>query len=98
MTHRGDQVALELVQEAEPGHVVEYDGRPEGVAVRVADRPDLGQVNPILVAETKAHGLVERLGQVVSLDVEGVVDRLANGLRWVPDRAGLAVFRKGDAE
>ena len=41
VAHRGDQVGLELVEEAEARDVVEDDGRAEGVAVGVADGPDL---------------------------------------------------------
>jgi hypothetical protein len=77
VTDRGHQVALDLIEEAKAGHVVEYESRAQCTTEGILNGQNLRQVGAILAVVTKRDGLVERLRQERALLVQGVVQRLA---------------------
>src|SRR5581483_9786954 len=84
----GDQVALDLVEQAEARNVLQQDGRAERLAVGVADRQDARQEVALLGAVAQREGALERVGQVRPLLVQGLAQGGGQGRRRLPRRGG----------
>ena len=77
VAYRGDQIALDLVEQAKAGDVLEQDRRTERVAKGIANWQDLRQQAMLLVFRTERDRLVEGLRQVGLLFDERFGQRLA---------------------
>ncbi len=99
VAHRGDEVALHLVEQAQPRDVLQHHGGAELFTVRIANRQDARQEGALGRAGAEQERLLEALRQEVTPAGQRVGQWLAQAIGRVPDRAGrVAVVLWDNAE
>src|SRR6202043_376984 len=83
---RGDQDSLDLIEKPEPRHILKKHGRPQALAIRVANRQDPGQQASVAAAAAEHDGAVETFGEIVVLALERLGERLPEGFGRLPGR------------
>ena len=97
MAHGAHQVVLGIVEQPEPGDVLQQDGRAAETGERIAHREDARKVVPIFVPLAQRDDVIVASRQVVLARYENLVQRLAQRRGQPGDELGRARqrFRRG---